>query len=243
MYISKSTYGGIDWHDSRTIYKQLKFNSSYKIEEDKVPQAIADDIAKDFPYVGNIREKVLWALSGKSCFRFMIKTEEKDDNGDTVYKDCKIYDADGKKYYENEAAFDGEKLTMTQEFAFGQVSYITTYLVESIPDDQVGYMVTEDFLAPAKGIDLVGRLYHDIFDKLDAAQKYVSELRLHEFDYPKSIATLLVCNKGRVFQTEWYQKQKKIMELMQVTGQTYLDAGFDIFPSKHMENLTRLINC
>lgn len=28
MYITASTYEGIDWHDSRTIYEQLRNNGS-----------------------------------------------------------------------------------------------------------------------------------------------------------------------------------------------------------------------
>lgn len=62
MYISTSTYGGMDWHDSHTIYEQLKSNNSYNIKEEMVPEAIADDIAKDFP---------MWKTSGeRSCRRF-----------------------------------------------------------------------------------------------------------------------------------------------------------------------------
>ena len=55
MYITASTYGGVDWHDSRTIYEQLKSNGSYNIGKEVVPEVIADDIAKDFPYVEYIR--------------------------------------------------------------------------------------------------------------------------------------------------------------------------------------------
>ena len=46
MYITASTYGGMDWHDSRTIYEQLKGSGSYDIREDKVPEAIADEDRK-----------------------------------------------------------------------------------------------------------------------------------------------------------------------------------------------------
>lgn len=240
MYISTSTYGGIDWHDSRTIYEQLKYNDSYNIGEDKVPEAIADDIAKDFPYMKNIRENILQALSEKSCSRFMIRSEEKDSAGNTIYKDCGIYEADEKTYYENEAAFDGGKLTLTQDFAYGQVSYTTTYHVEDIPDDQLGYIVTEDFLAPAKGVDLVERLYHDIFDGPEAAQTYANNLQLHEFEYPKSTATFLVCNRGTVTQTEWYRQQKEAIRLMEEKGQTYLNDSFCIFTQSHIENLKKL---
>ena len=242
MYISTSTYGGMDWHDSRTIHEQVKSNGSYDIREEMVPEAIADDIAKDFPYVENIRERVLQALSEKSCFRFAIKFEGKDNTGNTVYEDCGTYEADGKIYYENEAAFDGGKLTLRQDYAYGQVSYTTTYYVEDIPDDQLGYIVTEDFLAPTKGVDLVERLYHDIFDELEAAQNYADNLKLHEFKYPTSIVTFLVCNKESVLQTEWYQQQKEAMQLMEEKGQTYLDDSFHIFVKYHIESLKKLGN-
>ena len=66
MYITASTYGGIDWHDSRTIYEQLRNNGSFNIGKEVVPEVIADDIARDFPYVENIREKLLQAISEKT---------------------------------------------------------------------------------------------------------------------------------------------------------------------------------
>jgi hypothetical protein len=240
MYITASTYGGIDWHDSRTIHEQLKSNGSYNIEKDKVPEAIAEDIAKGFPYVEDIREKVLQALSEKSCFRFMIKSEEKDSAGNASYQDCASYEADGQIYYESAAAFDGGKQTLTQEYAFGQASYTTAYYAEDIPNSQLGYIVTEDFLAPVKGVPVVQRMYHDIFDRQDAAQIYAESLQLHEFQYPASIVTFLVCNKGKVSHNEWYRLQKEAMRLMDEKGQTHLDGSFHIFVKCHIKNLKRL---
>lgn len=240
MYITASTYGGIDWHDSRTVHEQLKSNGSFNIREDKVPETIADDIASDFPYVENIREKILQALAEKSCFWFAIKEEETDSEGNVTYKDCETSEFDGQTYLEREAVFDGSKRTFRRDYAFGQVSYITTYHVEDIPDDQLGYIVTEDFLAPTKGVPLVQRLYHDIFDDQDAAQSYAENLKLHEFQYPTSIATFLVCNKGNVAQQKWYQQQKEAMQLMEEKGQTYLDESFCIFAKTHIENLKKL---
>ena len=240
MYITASTYGGIDWHDSRTIHEQLKSNGSYNIEKDKVPEAIADDIAKGFPYVEDIREKVLQALSEKSCFRFIIKSEEKDSAGNASYQDCASYEADGQIYYESAAAFDGGKQTLTQEYAFGQASYTTAYYAEDIPNSQLGYIVTEDFLAPVKGVPVVQRMYHDIFDRQDSAQIYAESLQLHEFQYPASIVTFLVCNKGKVSHNEWYRLQKEAMRLMDEKGQTHLDGSFHIFVKCHIKNLKRL---
>ena len=229
MYITASTYGGIDWHDSRTVHEQLKSNGSFNIREDKVPETIADDIASDFPYVENIREKILQALAEKSCFRFAIKEEETDSEGNVTYKDCETSEFDGQTYLEREAVFDGSKRTFRRDYAFGQVSYITTYHVEDIPDDQLGYIVTEDFLAPAKGVPLVQRLYHDIFDDPDAAQHYADNLKLHDLQYPKSIVTFLVCNRQEVSGQLWYQKEKEAMRLMAEKGQAYLDDSFCIF--------------
>ena len=240
MYITASTYGGIDWHDSRTIHEQLKSNGSYNIEKDKIPEAIAEDIAKNFPYVEDIREKVLQALSEKTCFCFMVKSEEKDSMGNVSYQDCASYKAGGQIYYESAATFDGGKQTLTQEYSFGQVSYTTAYLAEDIPDSQLGYIVTEDFLAPSKGVPVVQRMYHDIFDGQDAAQGYAESLRLHEFQYPASIAAFLVCNKEKVTHGEWYRLQREAMELMEEKGQTPLDSSFHIFVKAHIENLKRL---
>lgn len=240
MYITASTYGGIDWHDSRTIHEQLRNNGSLNIRDGQVPETIADDIAKDFSYVENIQEKVLQALFEKSYFQFMIQSAEKDAAGNVTYKDCETHEADGQTYYENEATFDGEKQTLTRDYAFGQVSYITTYYAWDIPDDQLGYIVTEDFLAPVKGVPLVQRLYHDIFDNLEAAQHYAQNLKLHNLRYPKSIVTFLVCNRQEVSGQPWYQNEKEAMRLMMEKGQAYLDDSFCIFTKKHIEKLKKL---
>ena len=57
-------------------------------------------------------------------------SEEKDTAGNVTYKDCGTHETDERTYYENEATFDGENQTLTRDYAFGQVSYITTYYVE-----------------------------------------------------------------------------------------------------------------
>lgn len=180
------------------------------------------------------------ALSEKSCFQFMIKSEEKDTAGNVTYKDCGTHETDERTYYEDEATFDGENQTLTRDYAFGQVSYITTYYVEDIPDDRLGYMVTEDFLAPVKGVPLIQRLYHDIFDNLDAAQNYADNLKLHDLSYPKSIVTFLVCNRQKISGHPWYQNEKEAMRLMTEKGQAYLDDSFCIFTKNHIENLKKL---
>ncbi len=242
MYITVSTYGGIDWHDSHIIYEQLSNNGSFSIEAEQVPEAIADDIAKDFPYVENIREKILQALAQETRFRFAIKSEETDSDGNISYKDCESCEMNGQTYLEREAVFDGSELTLNRDYAFGQVSYITTYYVADIPDDQLGYIVTEDFLAPTKGVPLVQRLYHDIFDDQEAAQSYAKNFKRHDLKYPTSIVTLLVCNRQETVRQAWYQTEKEALRLMEEKGQTYLDDSFHIFAKYHIEHLMKLEN-
>lgn len=205
-----------------------------------IPEVIADDIAKDFPYVENIREKILQALSEKTCFQFAFKADETDSEGKITYKDCESCEMNGQTYLEQEAVLDGSELTLSRDYAYGQVSYITSYYVENIPDDQLGFIVTEDFLAPVKGVPLVQRLYHDIFDNLDAAQNYAKNLKLHDLQYPKSIMTFLVCNRQKISLQPWYQREMEAIRLMEKTGQTYLDESFSIFTKTHIENLKKL---
>lgn len=240
MYITASIYGGIDWHDCRTINEQLKSNGSYNMRKEMVPEVIADDIARDFPYVENIREKILQALDQKTCFQFAIKAEETDSEGKTTYKDCESCKINGQTYLEREAVFDGSELTLSRDYAFGQVSYITSYYVEDIPDDQLGYIVTEDFLAPVKGVPLVQRLYHDIFDNQDTTLNYAENLKLHDLKYPKSIVTFLICNRQKTSRQTWYQNEMEAIKLMEKKGQTYLDDSFCIFTKGHIENLKKI---
>lgn len=180
------------------------------------------------------------ALDQKTCFRFAIKAAETDSEGKTTYKDCESCEMNGQIYLEQEAVFDGSKLTLNRDYAFGQVSYITTYYVEDIPDNQLGYIVTEDFLAPTKGVPLVQRLYHDIFDNQDTAQNYAKNLKLHDLQYPKSIVTFLVCNRQEVSGHPWYQNETEAMRLMAEKGQAYLDDSFCIFTRSHIEKLKKL---
>ncbi|MCX4325094.1 MAG: hypothetical protein OSJ59_19330, partial [Lachnospiraceae bacterium] len=131
-------------------------------------------------------------------------------------------------------------VTLKASFNLPNNTYITSYYVEDIPDNQLGYIVTEDFLAPVKGVPLVQRLYHDIFDNLDAAQYYADNLKLHDLSYPKSIVTFLVCNRQKISGKPWYQNEKEAMRLMTEKGQAYLDDSFCIFTKNHIENLKKL---
>lgn len=240
MYISTSTYGGATWHDSRITCKQLKYKGSYFIEEQMVFEVIAEDVLSRIPHEDDLKDKILCALTEKSCFQLVLKTEATDASGKAVYEECETYEKDGRIYYEREAAFNGRERTLTVDCLYGQISHTTTYHVEDIPDDQIGYIVTEDFLAPVKGVPLVQRLYHDIFDDPDAARHYADNLKLHELRYPKSIMTFLVCNKQEVSGQPWYRNEKEAMRLMSEKGQTCLDDSFCMFTKNHIESLKKI---
>ncbi len=131
----------------------------------------------------------------------------------------------------SERAYKNTKLTNTQG------GFYVYYRINL----QLGYIVTEDFLAPVKGVPLVQRLYHDIFDDPDAAQYYADNLKLHDLRYPKSIVTFLVCNRQEVSGQPWYQNEKEAMRLMTEKGQAHLDDSFCIFTKTHIEKLKKII--
>lgn len=244
MYVLKKTYGGIDYHDSYTRMEQMTFNGGFDISKDDIPAVIANDIAERFPYVNGLKENIMKAIADKSKFNFLLKTGECDHEGNVIaYRDGDTHEEDGVIYNENEAAFDGENMSLLQDYLYGQVSYNTEYYVEDIFDEEVGYIVTEDFPAPAKGVPLVQRLYHDVFLTLDEARAYMKSMKPHDIKYPKPILNLTVCNRCSISQEskDWYEKEKTCMRLMEEAGEDCLGDSFSIFTDKHIQNLTKKI--
>ena len=69
------------------------------------------------------------ALDQKTCFRFAIKAAETDSEGKTTYKDCESCEMNGQIYLEQEAVFDGSKLTLNRDYAFGQGISLSIYII------------------------------------------------------------------------------------------------------------------
>lgn len=82
------------------------------------------------------------------------------------------------------------------------------YEVQSIDDDDLGYMVTEHILNPDPGVTLIERCYSPIFDDLDSAVRY-QKIRNKKYTIAKGSSNsgyrLFVVDKSIMLQTEWYK--------------------------------------
>jgi len=91
------------------------------------------------------------------------------------------------------------------------------YEVQSIDDDNVGYMVTEHILNPDPGITLIERCYSPIFDDLDSAVRY-QKIRNKKYTLakgsPNSGYRLFVVDREIMSQTEWYKLNLKAANMI-----------------------------
>lgn len=230
-FVSRETYGGIDWHDSKTLIRQLQKDNQYAMQSSDVKDVIIDDIAKDFPYL----EKTIIAnaINNKTKVTFEVLTPKQDDNGNIIYMVGTIEDG----IVENEATIDGEKLTVDLRYCWGQVEYNTIYYVEECDIDDVVYIVSENFLAPRKGNSVIERIYHDVFINRDEAEKYFEKLQLHT--QWKSEKCITIGKKSGIVETDWYKHNMQAIKLMDELNITPYDDSFDPDVRFHCGNLAK----
>ena len=91
------------------------------------------------------------------------------------------------------------------------------YEVQSIDDDNLGYMVAEHILNPDPGVTLIERCYSPIFDDLDSARRY-QKIRNKKYTLAKGSQNsgyrLFVVDKSIMSQTEWYQLNIKAANMI-----------------------------
>ena len=123
-YIKRNLYGGLDWHDIKSMWKQLKENGKYEIKH--VDELIAKDIKKLLPFLEY--EKILLAIKTKTILKFDIQESIILNNGEKGWKNSDSWiNPNGTVSYENEGAFDGGKLQVDLSYGWGQVNYDITF--------------------------------------------------------------------------------------------------------------------
>ena len=237
MYIKEIRTGGVDWHDIHTIFKQLAYKENYNIDEENVEETIANRIVEIFPYI--VKQDLLEAMKNKSKITGDIK-EVFEQNGKISYIESSYYFENGKKDYEDSWKFDGKDLKFYEDYYFGQISYTTTFKIKDIKDQNKVYIVTEDFLCPTKGVDVVERLYHDVFTDEEEALEYFNNLEIHTKEDYNAEKVFLIASKNDICNCKWYENQIEAMELMKQKNQTHLDDSFSIFTDNHISTLQLL---
>lgn len=218
MFIKMINYGGIDWHDSRTIITQLKWDNQYDIPATKVTDCIVNDIIQEIPYLDPL--DVYHAVLSNQTYRFPLLYLS---NEKIVFPE-KYTDGTWNSYGEIAG------LTLKESFAGGQVTYETEYEISNIPYDQICYLVEEHFYAYTKGVPLVERFYHEPFRELRDAEVYLEKMKKHD---PCTELSIQIYNRQQISSTEWFQRNMEVVTLS--SGDT--EKGYSVFVNSHIENL------
>lgn len=221
MFVKMISYGGIDWHDSRLVITQLKWENQFDIPATKVTDCIVNDIIQEIPYLDPL--DVYHAVLKDQPYRFPLMYLE---NGKNVFPD-ELSDGDWSSFGEIKG------LSFNEECFGGQVCYHTDYEVSDIPQDQICYLVEEHFYAYTKGVPLVERFYHEPFRELRDAEVYLQKMKKHD---PRATLSIQVYNQQQISSTEWFQKNMEAVTLS--SGNT--EKEYAIFVDSHIENLKKL---
>lgn len=224
-YINVNYYGGLDWHDIYSYTEQVSFENEYEIPEEKILEAITEDIFKYYPFVP--KEKILDSLINKTEFQIPLN----EDGSDIGLE---------KEFCENEFIFNGEKKQITLNYFFGQVSYNISYSVYELDKNDICYLISENFLCPTKGTPLVERMYQDVFIDKELAEKCFNDLQVHNLEPLRTEKTLNIQSLSRIKETDFYKENMKANQLMKNKKQTPFDESFRIFVESHIKELEKL---
>ncbi len=236
--IQYTQYGGIDWHDSYEITKQLEEDLSYSIKNPDMVIAkhlysmITEMQSSTIEEGEKIREVKLQDIPSFDDVLKAVINGEKITLTSPEEQDCYGTAC--------ELGFDylPEDKSVSFYYAYGQVDYHGSYVETEIPDDKVQYLVVENFLAPTKGVPSVQRMYHAPYLIEEEGRKALKELVLHE-EYD-SCAEILVSNKESDEEDEWYKRNMQLVELMEkhpnVPFRCFTEAHLKEFESERRNN-------
>ena len=230
--LKRSTYGGIDWHDSKTtIAFVLAEDGGYDhLSEDNARIAMRNNIISQFPEEA---EKILKAFETNKPVEFPIKAGHYDANGEYIEDSYgEVIVENGKTYYEASVKVNPEKLKVSTEYYFGQINFCTYYYIEEVKNPV--YAVIENFLAVTKGVPSIERMYHKPFNTLEEAEAYKEQLKPHEnYNTEVYIAVFDLDNINQ----DWYNNQIKVIEILEQKPELLYADSFNPYVKAHYENV------
>lgn len=236
--LHKSTYGGMDWHDSKMTIDYIKpSDEEYGYETtDDVYKALINDIVKEHPYA---EDMIRNAFATNKPVTFPTKCPKYNEAGDII--DYELFGKvthDGKHtYYESSVKINPEQLTCYMELLYGQFTYSTTYYITELKTPV--YAVIENFLSVTKGVPSIERMYHRPFDSYAEAKAYMDKFIPHE-NY--STQVYIACFDVDTVKKEWYDLQIKIIEILENSENSnllYDSDTFSPYAKYHYDNLTK----
>lgn len=240
-YVKKNFYGGLDWHDIKSKWAQLKERGKYEINN--VDDIIANDIKNTLPFLDF--DEILLAIKTKTTIKFDIKEAIILSDGKKGWKSSNEWiNPDGSISYENEGTFDGNKLQVDLSYSWGQFYYNINYYVYDIDPKDIRYVVENCFYAVTKGCSLIERIYVEPFEDLNDAKEYLSKLKKETYSKFRrrwdNEKIIMVEDVNKITSTDWYKHNIEAIRLMDEKKQTILDKSFSPFLEQHITNLNKL---
>ncbi len=248
------TYGGIDWHDSKETTTYIKENGSYDISDPE--KTIEEEVVKAFKEFCNREINDLQRAERKPENPIPDIIPSEDEIRKAVREvrvivagfDGDTYELDGeeRKYYETALTYIPAEREIVYEYLGGQITQHVWFVVHDIPDENVRYLATENFLCPNKGIPSVSRFYSLPVKTQEEAEKQLEELQLHDRNkdvWAKSVKELAIIDVDVTPNTTWYALNIQAIraeESLKETLERYnlpMEIPFRMYAKVHIEAL------
>lgn len=158
-----------------------------------------------------------------------------------------VYSRIEQCYYESSTFVEGKLYNIELEWRQNgvivyawfnsQSEYTINYYVHDFLDEEVCYLVEENFLVPYEGIPK-GRMYHDVFTEEAEALKYYDSMTMRE-GFGNSVKQLLLVEKA-VIGKPFYELNRQAIRLMEETGETPDSESFHVDVKAHIEALEKI---
>lgn len=161
-----------------------------------------------------------------------------------------VYSRIERCYYESSDAIFAEEKTYKIEVEWrqngvivyawfhSQSEYSINYFVHDFFDEEVCYLVEENFMVPYNGMLNVGRMYHDVFTEEAEALTYYDSMTLRK-GLAYSRKNMFVVEKA-VIGNKFYEFNRQAIRLMEETGETPDSSSFRIDVNEHIEALEKI---
>ena len=226
LCVYKKYCHGFDWHDI-SVWEAMLVNpesteSRFDFSGSDVKKFILQDIFREF---------------GKAVDEQAVADVVYDRSERCCYESSTFVEG---RIYEIEVEWRGNGcLVSAHEPECSQVIYSVNYYVyEFDTEEEVCYRVSENFLAPYKGVPSLERMYRDVFAKEEDALAYYDKMTLHE-EAGRSVKQLLVMSK-EVLGIEFYELNRQAIRLMEETGETPDSDSFCIPVEEHIAALHKI---
>lgn len=242
-------------YDGNSITTEfLHENHNYNIPTENISLKIAQDVLKEFQ---NTKIKTVNSKNELINVTTLINIPDVTEILRTISEKSTISvfsEPVENNAHELHFTFDGATLTLTALYLFGQIEYTTTYTVQTIKDENVRYLATENFIELCPDIPTIPsfyqpefcsaptnpRFYQPEFCSAKEALAALQNLKLH--DKQNCQKELIIRDINNLQKDTWYLKNMKIIQILKNHPELDKPEYFHITPTDHLDCLEKHLN-